>query len=172
MNAMLRTAETRHPSTAATSNRCRLCSVRLKQTDHLASCICLDCGRHPEGRTILTQKALEKANGLTPAERSMVRSVSGVMAPRQLLVVLNERRSADGAAPLSLEQLREATAGLVPDGASPAGDWGSLRRMLASARRDGTLGQVDEQMIDDFAVIFSLSPAQWTHLKDVLLAEA
>jgi hypothetical protein len=53
----------------------------------------------------------------------------------------------------------------------PAGghDWSSLRKLVAKARRDGVLERVTRQVIDDFAVVFSLNARQVLNLHDVLL---
>ena len=39
------------------------------------------------------------------------------------------------------------------------------------ARRNGTLAQITEPLINDFAVVFSLSPRQLMRLKDILLQQ-
>jgi hypothetical protein len=59
-------------------------------------------------------------------------------------------------------------------GARPGGDhgWAGLRKLLTQAKRAGTLDQIDEQVISDFAVVFSLSPKQLMRLKDILLHPA
>jgi hypothetical protein len=44
-----------------------------------------------------------------------------------------------------------------------------MRKLINQARRDGVLGQVNEQVINDFAVVFSLNTRQVLALKDVLL---
>ena len=39
----------------------------------------------------------------------------------------------------------------------------------AQAKRAGTLDRINEQVINDFAVVFSLSPKHLMRLKDILL---
>ena len=109
----------------------------------------------------------------TASDRALIRKLHGYMSAAQLLGILNERLTADlgeATAAYTLDQLRSEIAALSrqePTGA----DWASLRRLLAVARRDGVLGQIDEQVIDDFAVVFSLNPKQVLALKDILLAK-
>lgn len=109
----------------------------------------------------------------TASDRALIRKLHGYMSAAQLLGILNERLAADlgeATAAYTLDQLRSEIAALSRQ--EPAGaDWASLRRLLAVARRDGVLGQVDEQVIDDFAVVFSLNPKQVLALKDILLAK-
>lgn len=109
----------------------------------------------------------------TASDRALIRKLHGYMSAAQLLGILNERLAADlgeATAAYTLDQLRSEIAALSRQ--EPAGaDWASLRRLLAVARRDGVLGQVNEQVIDDFAVVFSLNPKQVLALKDILLAK-
>lgn len=49
-------------------------------------------------------------------------------------------------------------------------DWGTLRQVLAKARREGVLDLIDESVINDFAVVYSLNQKQVMHLKDILLS--
>ena len=41
--------------------------------------------------------------------------------------------------------------------------------LLAKARREGVLDQINEQVINDFAVVYSLNQKQVMTLKDILL---
>jgi hypothetical protein len=94
------------------------------------------------------------------------------MPAAQLLALLNERLQAnlgDDAQLYTLDQLHAEIQGLPAAGA-PASDWSSLRQYLAKARRDGVLAQVNAQVIDDFAIVFALAPAQQLHLKDIVLS--
>ena len=105
------------------------------------------------------------------AEKALIRKVHGYMPTQQLLELLNERLAADlgpDEPPHTMEQLY---AEIGDAEGSPEGghDWSSLRKLLAKARRDRVLEQVTRQIIDDFAVVFSLSPAQVLRLQDVLL---
>lgn len=111
------------------------------------------------------------ARAFTAGEKSLIRKVHGYMPALQLLGVLNERLSGDqpGATPYTIEQLH-AEIGAVA-GATPAGghDWSSLRKLVAQARRSGVLDAIDRQVVDDFAVVYSLSSNQVLRLQDVLL---
>lgn len=108
----------------------------------------------------------------TLAEKSLIRKVHGFMPPEQLLRLLNERLECDlgaKAVKYTMEQLYTEISGIA--GAVPAAGsgWAGLRKLLNKARRDGILQQINEQLIDDFAVVFSLSPKQVLNLKDILL---
>ncbi len=112
------------------------------------------------------------AADFTPAEKALIRRVHGYMAPLQLLGILNERLAADQGnrvAPYTIEQLRREIASVASAVPASTNDWGTLRKLVAKARRDGTLGLIDEQVIDDFAVVFSLNHKQVLILKDILL---
>lgn len=89
-----------------------------------------------------------------------------------MLGILNERLAADQGnrvAPYTIEQLRREIASVASAVPASTNDWGTLRKLVAKARRDGTLGLIDEQVIDDFAVVFSLNHKQVLILKDILL---
>lgn len=106
------------------------------------------------------------------ADRSIIRRVHGYMSAAQLLNILNERLACDqgeGAQPFTLDQLRAEIASLTGGATPGSGDWASLRRVLAKAQRDGVLDGIDEQVIDDFAVVFSLNQKQVMVLKDIVL---
>lgn len=101
-------------------------------------------------------------------ELSLIRKLHGRMPAQQILDILNERLIADMGGeepPYALEDLRNA----VSTAASESSGWASLRKRLAEARRTGLLDQVNEQLINDFAVVFSLSAKQVLQLKDALL---
>lgn len=110
------------------------------------------------------------ARSFTAGEKALIRKVHGYMPSLQLLAVLNERLLCDspGAAPFTMEQLHAEIG--TADAASAGGqDWPSLRKLVAKARREGVLDAVTAQVIDDFAVVFSLSAGQVLRLQDVLL---
>lgn len=142
--------------------------------------ICSSCVARPEARRLLvevrtqpspTMRPTGAAREFTPAERGLIRKLHGYMPAQQLLDLLNERLACDlgpDAAPYSLAQLHAEIGESMP--AAGAGDWASLRTLLARARRDGTLEQVNTEVIDAFAVIFALNQAQAMRLKDVVLA--
>lgn len=88
----------------------------------------------------------------------------------QLLDILNGRLVADvgaSAVPFTLTQLQDEVDKHVQASASE-GDWSSLRRVLAGARSSGLLKAITLQMVDDFAVLWQLSPAQHMKLRDVI----
>lgn len=105
-------------------------------------------------------------------EKALIRRVHGYMPAQQLLELLNERLAADLGPDEQQHTMEQLYAEIgEADADAPAGghDWSSLRKLLAKARRDGVLERVTRQVIDDFAVVFSLSPAQVLRLQDVLL---
>lgn len=161
---------------APTGIKCRLCRCLLdpdRAEDDLRLAVCGECRTRPEARRLgaLPASAAAGAREFTAADKSLIRSVQGYMPPRQLLGILNERLVADlgpDAEPYTMEQLH-AELQTAP-GSAGAGDWASLRKLLAQARRQGVLEAVTPQLIDDFAVVFSLSPAQVLRLKDVVLS--
>lgn len=115
--------------------------------------------------------AAATARSFTAAEKGLIRKVHGFMPAKQLLDILNERLVSDlgpDAVPYTMGQLY----GEIGDASgAPAGghDWPSLRKLLAKAERDGVLNAIDEQTIDDFAVVFSLNSKQVMVLKDIIL---
>jgi hypothetical protein len=103
----------------------------------------------------------------------MIKKLHGFMPAQQLLDLLNERLVADqgeDVLPYTMQQLY-AEIGEKAAATPAATDWPSLRKLLAGARRAGTLQLVTEQLIDDFAVVFSLNARQALSLKDILLTE-
>lgn len=161
-------------SAALLSMKCRLCTCLLdpnRASDDLGRQVCSECRTRPEARRLGPPSPRGVARDFTAADKSLIRSVQGYMPPRQLLAILNERLAGDlgpDAAPYTMEQLH-AELQHIPT-ATSAGDWGGLRKLLAHARRDGVLELLDVQLIDDFAVVFSLSSAQVLRLKDVVLS--
>src|SRR3546814_19420416 len=94
------------------------------------------------------------------------------MPHAQLLAILNERLMCDlgpDAAQYTLDQLSAQIGD--PIQAAPAGghDWGSLRKMLGKASRDGLLDLIYEQVINDFVVVYSLNAKKVFNLKDIFL---
>lgn len=108
----------------------------------------------------------------TPAEKSFIRKVHGYMPAEQLLRILNERMACDvgsDAAPHTMEQLYAEigdAAGTVPAGGH---DWASLRKLIAKAKLAKVLDSITEQVINDFAVVYSLNTRQLMGLKDIVL---
>lgn len=168
------------PAPAATWARCRLCKVRLKAEagDDLVRGVCRDCvagrpgevARLPVGKASAngTAPAAAKPQGFTEAERALIRAMHGYLPAAELLRILNERRTADrGAAAVAAttEQLHQEVQALavVRDH-----DWTALRQLLAQARGLGLLAACTPDVLEDFAVVFALTPGQVTHLRDVI----
>jgi len=107
----------------------------------------------------------------TPAEKALIGKVHGYMPAQQLLEVLNERLLCDLGPDEVQHTMEQLYAELGASEALPAGghDWSSLRKLVATAKRAGVLDAVTRQVIDDFAVVFSLSSGQVLRLHDVLL---
>lgn len=157
--------------------KCRLCGVTLDpdgEVDDFERGCCGDCKAHPAARRLGKLPPAPKhsigAREFTFAERSLIRRVNGFMPAEQLLALLNERLVCDlgpDAARYTMEQLHAEIRDLP--GPVPAGDWSALRKLLAHARREGVLQQINARLVDDFAVVFSLSTAQALRLKDVVL---
>lgn len=112
------------------------------------------------------------ARPFTAAEKGLIRKVHGFMPTQQLLDILNERLVCDlgpDAVPYAMEQLY-AEIGDAAGGTPASGhDWPSLRKLIAKAERAGVLAVIDEQVINDFAVVFSLNQKQVLTLKDIVL---
>lgn len=124
---------------------------------------------HARVRDVLLLR--EKPRQFTAADKALIRKVHGYMSAQQLLDLLNERLVAD----LGDEETRYTIEQLYTEigevDTTPAGghDWQSLRKLLAKAKREGVLDTITRQVIDDFAVVFSLSSGQVLRLQDVLL---
>ena len=161
---------------AQPSARCRLCTCLLDPAssgDDLVRGVCSDCRKHPAAKrlgAVAVRGSASSPSDFTAAEKALIRRVHGYMPAAQLLALLNERLQADGRTGTELhtvEQLHAETQALPA--AAGGADWTSLRKLLAKARRDGLLERITAQVIDDFAVVFALSPAQVLRLKDVIL---
>lgn len=166
------------PATLELVARCRLCDARLDQArgDLLDVKVCHECKDRPEARRLGLPPSAGNlrlpvpARDLTAADKSLIQKMQGFVPAAQLLAILNERLASDlgpDAAPYTMDQLRAE----LLDQMDPAGatDWAGLRQLLAQARRSGVLAAVTAQVIDDFAIVFSLTAAQVLQLKDVLL---
>lgn len=173
--------------TEEVTEKCRLCGVHLdiEEDDDLTHEVCYSCKSRPEARHLgipLTPSPLrvvdkapisKSAREFTVAEKGLIRKVHGYMPAQQLLSILNERLVCDlgpDAMPYTMERLY-AEIGDAAGAAVPAGghDWASLRKLLANARRAGTLDAITEQTINDFAVVYSLNQKQVLILKDIIL---
>lgn len=176
-----------HADAAVGAIRCRLCACLLgaEADDDPDLALCGSCRRRPEARrlgvpAIASSRAASRpgpaaprpARDFTEAERGLIGKIHGFMPAQQLLALLNERLACDlgpDATPYSMEQLHAAIGGLAS--AAPAGGngWAAQRKLIAQARRAGLLDAITEQLIDDFAVVFSLNPKQVLVLRDALL---
>jgi hypothetical protein len=156
------------------AQRCRLCGCSIAGDAEADQTIpaCGSCKTRSDPRGSSEPPA---ARAFTEADRSLIRKIHGYMPRAQLLGILNDRLRSDlgpDTPPYSIDQLHAEIAALP--GSKPGGDhgWAGLRKLLAQAKRTGTLGRIDEQVINDFAVVFSLSPKHLMRLKDILLQPA
>lgn len=166
--------------------KCRLCLCRLDpdEDDDLTNRLCSSCKARPEARrlgislnpsplrVVGSTSPTKSAREFTAAEKALIRKVHGYMPAQQLLGILNERLACDlgpDAMPYTMEQLYAEIGDAA--GGAPAGghDWASLRKLIANAKRAGVLDSITEQVINDFAVVFSLNHKQVLVLKDILL---
>ena len=182
----------RHAMTPAANSpdraKCRLCTCALDhdEDDDFELRICGNCKDRPEARRLgIGLAPLQPrrphvvglptaARDFTPAEKALIARVHAFMPATQLLELLNERLICDlglDAARYTMDLLQREIGQASP--AAPGGDldWAGLRKLLAQARRSGVLAKVNEQVIDDFAVVWSLNPKQVMSLKDVLLRD-
>ena len=114
----------------------------------------------------------QKPRDFTAADKALIRRVHGYMPSLQLLGILNGRLSGDvgtGAVLYTMDQLKAEVASVTAPGAVDGNDWGALRKLLAKARREGLLDLINEQVINDFAVVYSLNQKQVMTLKDIFL---
>jgi hypothetical protein len=160
--------------------KCLLCQCRLcNDGDDSNARLCSSCKGRPEARRLgsdRTRQAKQSnaARDFTDAEKALIRKIHGYMPPAQLLGILNERLASDlgpDAMPYSMDQLYAEIGDVI--GAASAGprDWPSLRKLLAQARCAGTLQATNEQVIQDFCIVYSLNSKQAMVLKDILLGE-
>lgn len=127
----------------------------------------------PSGAARTVRLMADGPRPFSTAEKSLIRKVHGYMPAAQLLELLNERLAADFGPDEdqhTMEQLR-AEVGHIDSAPDGDHDWTSIRKLLAKAKRDGILGKITRQVIDDFAVVYSLNSAQVLRLQDVLLSE-
>lgn len=113
----------------------------------------------------------DEPRAFTDAEKSLIRKVHGYMPAQQLLELLNERLVAHWGKDETRHTMEQLFAEIGEADAAPAGghDWSSLRKVLAKAKRAGVLDAVNREVIDDFAIVFSLTTGQVLRLQDVLL---
>jgi hypothetical protein len=185
------------PSTIPVGERCALCECRLETPYWIARGLCGSCSERPEAKRLprdANGKALPpmrphavaarppagqtpapirsrppQPRAFTPADTSLIRAMRAYTAAGEILRILNERLQADvGAAvpPYTLEQLQVELDAIADS--DDAKEWAGLRQVLADARRAGTLAAVTPQIVEDFAVVFALTPAQLLHVRDVI----
>lgn len=129
----------------------------------------------PRGRVALAvvqEKQGQKPREFTASDKALIRKVHGYMATLQLLGILNERLVCDvgdEATLYTINQLKAEIASVTTAVPASSNDWGTLRKLLAKARRNGVLNQIDERVINDFSVVYSLNQKAVMTLKDVLL---
>ena len=161
------------PHKAPAFGRCRLCGCLIDDDADADRAIqaCGSCKRRPEARRLRHPEAAP-TRGFSDAEKSLIRKIHGYVPATQLLGILNDRLLSDlgaEATPYTAAQLHAEIAAIP--GTAQAGDtsWAALRKLIARADRDGTLRRINEQVINDFAVVFSLSPKHLMRLRDILL---
>lgn len=149
--------------------KCRLCEITLSGDDNRDARICTMCVRRPEAQPFLRGRIVPRPRAFTVAEKSLIRRLHAHLPIEELLRILNERLAADSpdAAPFTRAQVQAEIDPLL-DASAAHGAWGGLRRVIQDARASGLLASVTPAAVDDFVVIFQLSPAQRTRLQDVL----
>lgn len=166
---------------------CRLCGSRLfynrehvGRRDDMNHGVCAECQGRPEARRFMgpTPAPIARTSAAPPAkprvprafnaaERALIKSLRQLPA-EQLLDILNGRAAAEpNHVPFTRTQLVEELEKHL-EAAAAGGEWASLRKLVGQARRSGLLVTVTLQVVDDFAVVFGLSPAQHMRLRDVI----
>jgi hypothetical protein len=163
------------PAAAETFLRCQLCTVLLneKNGDNKQTGRCRD-HLHTSAPTKKPAAPASTTGAAAPppfsaAEVSLIATIGVHLPATELLKLLNDRRVADrgpGVALVTLEHLQRQVQTLRSTSAD--GGWSAQRRFLAKARASGVLQLLTPQVIDDFAIVFRLSAAQVTHLRDVV----
>jgi hypothetical protein len=132
---------------------------------------CGSCKSRPEAKRLHHP---QPPRAFTDAEKALIRKIHGYVPAGQLLSILNDRLKADlglEATPYTADQLHTEIASVSPPAVNAGTSWAALRKLLAKAERNGTLKLISERVIQDFAVVFSLSPKNVMRLKDVLLPQ-
>lgn len=155
--------------------KCLLCGCNIGRDPDADRKIgaCGTCKSRPEARQLRSAPEKGGTRGFTEAEKSLIRKTHGYIPIQQLLGILNERLRNDlgpNAGLYTTEQLHAEIAKVAAPIATNGNGWAALRKLLAQARKDGTLELITAQIIADFAVVFSLTPNQVIRLKDVLLS--
>lgn len=155
--------------------KCLLCGCNIRN-DPDADCVlgaCGSCKSRPEARRLNAGSGITATRNFTEAEKSLIRKTHGYIPSQQLLGILNERLKSDlgpNATPYTVEQLHSEIANVAGAIASNGSGWAALRKLLARARKTGTIELINDQIVADFAVVFLLTTNQVIRLKDVLLS--
>jgi hypothetical protein len=132
---------------------------------------CGSCKSRPEAKRL---RDPQPARGFTDSEKALIRKINGYVPASQLLKILNDRFISDlgqEATPHTTEQLHAEIAAVSAPASNGGTGWAMLRKLLSVAERDGALKLITENVIQDFAIVFSLSPKQVMRLKDILLQQ-
>jgi hypothetical protein len=139
----------------------------------------------PEAKALLAKRPVAVAPGapsagvpkpaaapraFNQAERALIRNLHAHMPAEQLLDILNTRLVADvgaRAVPFTTQQLQEDVARHV-DAAVCRGRLGRSPEADRAGPPGGTAQTLTLQLVDDFSVVFRLSPAQHMRLRDVI----
>jgi hypothetical protein len=157
----------------ATRRQCLLCGCSIENDNDadLGLNACSSCKSRPEANRL---RDPQPPRGFTDAEKALIRKINGYVPASQLLKILNDRLISDlgqEATPHTTEQLHAEIAAVTARAANAGTGWAMLRKLLSVAERDGTLKLISEDVIQDFAIVFSLSPKQVMRLKDILLQQ-
>jgi hypothetical protein len=161
-------------SPAIREARCQLCAIVLgfDPEDDLERRLCVTHKNDPRTRKLHAvtggRPGAARLREFTPADKSLIRSTHGYMPIADLLRVLNERLHADQGADVPAYTLEQLHRELQACATESAAGWASLRQVLTQARRSGVLAQISGPVIDDFATVWQLSPAQVMNLRDVI----
>jgi len=163
------------PQPRADHLKCLLCGCNIRNDPDADRVLgaCGSCKSRPEARRLQTTLGSTGPRGFTEAEKSLIRKTHGYIPSQQLLGILNERLKNDlgpNATPYTADQLHAEIVKVAGPIASNGNGWAALRKLLAHARKTGTLALITDQIIADFAVVFLLTPNQVIRLKDVLLS--
>jgi hypothetical protein len=103
------------------------------------------------------------------AEKSLIKKVHGFMSAQQLLDLLNDRLVSGHGENAILYTMDQLYSEIGESGPSGALDWPAMRKLIDKAERDGVLNLINEQLIEDFAVVYSLNSKQVLVLKEIIL---
>lgn len=173
-------AQKRRDASVASKEICRLCRCRMtvaELAEDDGRKLCAECRTRPEAASFgylppPGDDGSRRPRPFTTADKSLIKQVHGFMPAEQLLALLNERMVADlgdGVPPYTMTALHAEISQISGAVVAQGTDWSSLRKLMAQAGCSGILDKITLQTINDFAVVFGLSPAQVLRLKDVVL---